>query len=456
MAAQSTPSTPGRTIARLWSRGLVDPDTVHRLDRRQHEVDERGYRVHLALGMFFCVLLAFPVSYVEFAGLPVGVMWLLRIWCLWRLSLCILGLPIFLTLLAYAAWQLTSLAWSPDPAAGLEEVGSLRWAWTFLALYPLLDRRRWLVGAIAVGFLIGNAVQVLHAIGGAAGWEALTFGRAPDRISGWWVPVVGGTMLTGVLGLHLPAALMGRGRTQLLGAAGALVTLLAILATGSRGPWLAGAALVGIGVVVAACAIRPRARRWRVLGVGAAGAVVLGVVAWLTVGDLMVRRVERATGEIRTALRDKQFNTDTGARLLMWWWAVEATAEHPIRGVGVGGYHEWVVAHLEAQDIDPATRPIHQHAHATGLHILATTGVVGLGLGVLVLAVVLRGGIAGLDRASLGTYEAGPVFGILGLMLAGLFDPVHINAQTAALFLTLVALCLHPRPRPAARPGEVA
>jgi len=58
----------------------------------------------------------------------------------------------------------------------------------------------------------------------------------------------------------------------------------------------------------------------------------------------------------------------------------------------------------------------------------------------------MRGALTGLTRDTLGSYDAGPAFAIVGLMLAGLFDPVHINAQTAAFLFTLFAICQYPRP----------
>jgi hypothetical protein len=48
--------------------------------------------------------------------------------------------------------------------------------------------------------------------------------------------------------------------------------------------------------------------------------------------------------------------------------------------------------------------------------------------------------------SGLGSYAAGPAFALLGLLLAGLFDPVHLNAQTGAIMAALMALCLVSRP----------
>lgn len=440
------PSTPG-LLTRLWRGGLVSQETIDRLHESQ-AVDRLGDRAHLITACIFCAMVAAPMSFIEFAGVPMWVTFFLRLgirWRqgMWKLCACVFVQPLFWALLLWTAWQFTALIWSSNRSLGLEEIGSLRWAWAIIILYPVLDRRRALIIALACGYLVANGVQALHFAGTLVGWEAVTFGRMPDRISGWWQPVVGGTMLVGALGLHLPAALMGRGRVQALAIAGAGVTLLGIIATGSRGPWLAALALIAIVGACAIWSIRP-GRRLRVMVIGAVVVVIVGAAAWLAIGDSVSRRVALARQEIGSAIQEKRFDSDTGARLLMWWWCVEAAKERPIIGVGTGGFSSWVAQHLEEQGIDPGERRIHDHAHSTMLHVLATTGAVGVLFGGLVVIVALRGGLVGIS--SLGTYDAGPFFAIIGLMLAGLFDPVHVNAQTSAMLILLLALCQYARP----------
>ena len=440
------PSTPG-FLTRMWRGGLVSQTTIDRLHEGQ-AVDRLGDNAHVITACIFCAMVAMPMSFIEFAGIPLWVTFFLRLgirWRegMWKLCACVFVQPLFWALLLFTLWQLVALAWSSNRALGLEEIGSLRWAWAILMFYPVLDRRRALIIALACGYLLANGVQALHFVGTLVGWEAVTFGRMPDRISGWWQPVVGGTMLVGALGLHLPAALMARGRVQALAIAGAAITLLGVIATGSRGPWLAAFALIGIAGLVAIWSIRP-ARRLRVVAIGAVAAVIVGGAAWLAIGDSVARRAELARQEISSAIQEKRFDSDTGARLLMWWWCVEAAGERPVAGVGTGAFPTWVAGHLETQGIDPGDRRIHDHAHSTPLHVLATTGVVGLLLGGLVIVVALRGALVGV--AHMGTYDAGPFFAIIGLMLAGLFDPVHVNAQTSALLLVLLALCQYARP----------
>lgn len=435
---------------RLLSAPWIDPARVQGAFDLQRRRDPFGLRLHEWVATLWFFLVPWFISAVEFAMVPLAVALLLRLPHLWRLRASWLTQPLVLLLVAWAAWLSLSLTWTLDSRAGYNEVGGLRWAWTVLAVWPVVERRPRFIVALIAGFLVANLAQLAHAVGLGLGLDWLTFDRNPDRNSGWWRPVVGGSMLVGALGLHLPAALMGVGRTRVLGLAGSVVTLLGIVATGTRGAWLAGAGLIGIVAVVAL--IRARARISGRSGVTFVGAMLVVVVgAWLAVGPSIARRAGAGWHEVARAVEQKEFTSDTGARLIMGWWAMRAFAEHPVAGVGAGGYRRWVIGHLERRGIDPADRSVHDHAHNAALHVGATTGVVGLALAGLLGATALVGafrGPSGGGGERLGTYAAGPGFALIGLLLVSAFDTIHVNAQTGALLCALLALCLAPRPRP--------
>jgi len=113
--------------------------------------------------------------------------------------------------------------------------------------------------------------------------------------------------------------------------------------------------------------------------------------------------------------------------------AVEAAVEHPIAGVGAGGYRAW----MDEADPVGGTSP---HAHNSVLHIGATLGLVGLGLWAFFFWVLLRGAGRIWDEQQQGPYGLGPMFAIVGLLLASSTDVVHLNQQTAAMIGLLAAL----------------
>lgn len=407
------------------------------------------------------VMIVGPQSSVELAGVGVGVLALLRLPWGWRATLAIFRTPLFWCASAWAGWLLLSLLWSEDHDHGLLEVGAFRWVYLGLGMWLIMDQRRWITLALAAGFAIACLVQIGDWIGHAHGIRQLAWNHparpegTPVRASGWWYqPAIGGTLLVGALGLHLPAALMGRGWWRVLGLGGCGLTVVGLALTGSRGAWLAAGALVLVGAawaLVREARGASRAKCVKRLGVAAGVLALILAAAWVGVGDKVVQRVDAAQTDLRRAIDQKDFNTDTGGRLLMNWWAIEMAMEHPVAGVGAGGYKAWVLENLERRGIDPAERRVIGQAHNTVLHSVATSGLVGLVLCVATFGVALWGsarmpGGAKGRAMDWGSYDAAPFFALLGLCLMSAFETLHVNSQTAALVTFLMALSIWRRP----------
>lgn len=438
------------------------------LDRcHKDKLDETA---HLFCAMVLCFFTPWMTTATELAGAPLMVWFVLGLWRHARAARWVLALPQFVLLAAFCTWQWITLLWSPDVQEGIKQAGATRWLWYIPALFPILRYRRALIVALMLGFLAGNASQLAHVAGVRLGVPELTWKRMPHRDSGWWDPVVAGTLLTAALGLYLPSAFSNFGkRAGLLGIAGTLVTLLGILATGTRGAWLAAAALLAIAAPIclwrAATTPRQHAGGERQAlhraGLHRAmlrrGAPVLllalaGLITLLAFGPTLRARFTLAQQDIRRAIDAKDFTSDTGARLLLNWWGLQSLSEHPVRGVGMGGFRAWSVEHMRQAGIDPQTRSTHAHAHNALLHVGATTGAVGLALALGAVLLSLRGawraGPAGMDGGVFPS-PSGPFFAMLGLLLVSAFDTVHVNAQTSALGFLLIALSPSWMPVPA-------
>lgn len=413
----------------------------------------RMWWFQIGLAMVCGVMIVGPQSSVELAAIGIAVMALMRLPWGWRSTLALFRTPLFWCALAWVAWLALSLLWSADRTHGWQEVGGFRWIYIGFGLWLIMDRRRWITLALAAGFAIACVVQIGDWVGHASEIKSLAWNHplrpegTPVRASGWWYqPAIGGTLLVAALGLHLPAAFMGRGWWRVLGLGGAALTVVGLALTGARGAWLAAALLVA---VVAAWTVLhgvTRATCWRRLGlVMGAAAIVVGL-AWIGVGDKVSQRVGAAQADLRRVIHEKDFNSDTGGRLLMNWWAIEIIMKHPIIGVGAGGYKAWVLANLERRGIDPSQRRVIGQAHSTPLHVAATTGLVGLALCVLTFGVALWGSARAPGGAmDWGSYDAAPFFALLGLCIVSVFETLHVNAQTAAVVTFLMALSMWPR-----------
>lgn len=426
----------------------IDPAKRDRAFALQHERDLIGVRLQWVFITAGLVVFTTSTSATEIALAPAAVYSVIRLNNTWRTYISCLLQPALWLSVALALWSALSLSWTPNVRHGLDELAMARVLGLWIILWPMIEYRRWFIGALCVGFALGNAVQLLHVVGTALDLPLLQWNRHLGRNSGWWDPVVGGTLLTGALGLHLPAALMGSGRWRAVGVAGCVITGMGILATGTRGAWIASAALTLIALGIAgAHELRRRRFGARTLWGGLVVIALTLTLGWLVAGGTVKSRFSEARGEL-TRASSGDYDTFTGARLLMGRWGVDAIRQHPIRGVGLGGYRASVRAQLERDGKDPDTLSVHDHAHNTLIQIGATTGLVGVLLALGVFGVSLASGFKGTTGERFASYDSGPAFALLGLFLAGGFDVVHLNSQTGALLGALIVLCAAARPAP--------
>lgn len=419
----------GRVAAGPW----IDRPACDAAFGWMHAVDPRGDRLHLAaacLGMF---LLAGPVTVTELAFAPLLVVFLLR----WKSAGPVwihgFGQPAVLVALGLMAWTGLSLAWSADRAQGLDELARLRWFLLPGLVFPAIAGRGPMVRALAAGLFVAGLAQLASGLGPLA---PLFETRRPGRISGWWDPVVAGSVQCGAAGLFLAPALRGSGRGRWCATAGLAVAVAGVVASGTRGAWIACALLLLAGGIAAVRGASARTRR-AAIGAGLAGCLLAAGVAVAQREGLAVR-LTQARAELEAAAAG-DLNTPTGGRLAVMGLAVEAGLRRPW-GLGAGG-------------LQPAATerfgPAHAasglaHAHSSPLHLFGTLGLPGLALGGLLAWVMLRNA---LDAGALpGSLESGLPYAAAGVLLAGAFDAVHLNTQTCALLGALAALSPAYRP----------
>lgn len=420
----------------------------------------RARPLYVALGVLWCAMCVGPMTAAEAGGIAAGVAFLVGMPGHWRTLGAAFRQPVFLLLVAWGAWGAITLAWTTDVAKGTWELSSLRFVWSLPVLWTLMPRRRLLIAGVCAGFLASNLSQVALAAVRHVGWTHLDFASAyPDRNAGWWShPAISGYMLVAGLGLHLPAAMMGRGRERWVGVAGAFVTWLGLFATGTRGAWLGGGALM---MVVGAVAlwrwargprrVRPT-RNGLVMAAVAGLAILMGIgVVWPTIA----RRFEETREEVRRVLVDRDMTTYSGSRVQFALWAMEMWRERPIEGHGAGSYEAWVRAKLDREGGTEKVDHIGPQAHNLVLHAGATLGAVGVLIMAGLIWFVLRGGVDGLPRdergrADLGTYDAGPGCAVLGLLMCAPFEVAYVHTPPSALLSVLIPLCFFARP-PAGR-----
>lgn len=394
--------------------------------------------LHLIGALAWTICVCGRTTYVEVGGALLWLVTFARMPWVWRAFVMGLAHPLFLVIVVWTAWRAISLLWSPDVAAGVDRIDKIRFIWNIPFLLPLAPMVGTLAVGLVCGFLVYNLSQLSHGLS-RAGLEWLPqWDRMPNRNAGWNEPVAGGTNLCAALGLHLGALLYGRRGWAALGGVGVVITLAAILATGTRGAWLAAAGLIGLACLAGAWKIRWTAKR-----AIAACAVALiiaiggGAVGW----KVAAPRALEARDELRQVFEEKDFSSFTGTRLLLMWWAVQAFADNPIGGTGEGGYQPWVLENLADRGIDPADRThTGPHPHNTLLQPLANTGAIGLVLYVVVLLIMAR--LAWVMRLHEHPYAPGVPWALLGLFAACMFEVMHMNTHVLAMWMLLMGLAV--------------
>jgi O-antigen ligase len=159
--------------------------------------------------------------------------------------------------------------------------------------------------------------------------------------------------------------------------------------------------------------------------------ILIGTV-WLGGGPL-ISRLEAVQGEIGTA---DSLNQGT-SRVDIWRSTVSLIKEHPLLGVGFGGYWASIPQyHIASGEITP------QEAHNDYLELIASGGLIGLILVVWFMIIFIKRArkvwvtTAGYPKAA----SLGALTGIFGVALHSLVDfGLHITIN-ALLFTTLIVI----------------
>ena len=460
----SAPQSAGVAARVKWffDGGWISRQTTQREFELQFRKDRLGHSIQTWLTALMCIIACLPPNFITIFMAFVVAYFLVRITNTFRTFWRPLTSPFSICLLAFALWEIISISWSLDPHHGWNEVAKLRWAVFGLIIWPVLDRRPLLITFLCIGLFFGNLSQVAQEIGRHYGiYNSLVIFTGKDidwmldlnRTGGWWHPLAAGSLLVAALGLHLPAAVMGTSKSRGIALAGAAVSLLGIVATGTRGAILASILLIGIILIYALFRIRLSRKT---IGFSALALGVAACIGMMTIGDRVILRASNAINEVQRAIESKNYKSDNGARVQMAIWSFEAIKARPFTGIGVGSFETWSAQQvLKAGGIptnrlgeDPSRTTVFEHAHNSALHIITTTGIIGLALALLTVVAGLWGAFAPLSQQQQGTYAAGPGWALIGMCIVSMTDPIHFNTQTGILLFLLFALC------PAWRPAE--
>ena len=332
-------------------------------------------------------------------------------------------------LLAFLAWNLLSLAFSPDVWAGIPQLRKLFIFLAFLVAYNAYTEQRQ-IGKTIQGVVLGGAAAALYGLAQfvQAYWRVTSDGLpfyenylVVHQITGFmshWLTFGGQLMM--VLLLAVSAALFGKLSPGMRWAAwlsGGLAAL-GLLAAFTRGVWMGAFA----GLAYLLLRFKPRT-----LWLLPAAALLLYFLSpfWLQ------RRA--------LSIFDTGADSSNQSRVVMFWTGLNMIAANPLLGVGP--------ERVEAEFLryKPAAIPLpdawYGHLHNNYLQLAAERGIPSLLFWLWVLFEVFRSSLIlarspVADARMLG--QAGVAMSI-GLMVAGLFEFNLGDSEVMMLYLFLIA-----------------
>ena len=360
---------------------------------------------------------------------------------------------------AFFAAHLLSAALCPQPAF------SMRSTLPLLAMIVLFgtivwqpprlpDIRKFSIVMVGTGALIGVLALVQY-----AGFDLLAPWvryREPTRYrTGLYVTLGNPEYLGGYLAplaiAALGLALSSSGRwVRGAGLAGAILTAIPALLTGSRGAFLG---MVGAGVVllIGALALLPRlSRRTRIAAFAVGGVILVGIVVGLSLSPR-----QSTLGFLRRRLTElaHPYSDSIRTRIVFNLVGVKMVANHPVLGIGPGMLGiQFYPALLELlRPTRPAVSDVFErdfngivaeHAHNDWLEIWVTTGTLGFAAWLWIIVVWLVSLARALVRPLLAPTEQLFMLTLasaaIALLVNGLFNfPLYDPVRSTLLWLTL-------------------
>lgn len=244
-----------------------------------------------------------------------------------------------------------SAVFAYDPGMAIARIGSNLWRMMPLVLAVVFLRQprqlAWMVSALALSLAIADGAAIWQWLQGAR--RASAFGANAMIFAGYLV-----LLLPFLVALSCESSRFSR-RFRVFCGSVAGVSVIALIANGTRGAWLA---IAGAVLVYGGLTVKRQPKR----------AVQVLTVFFIIIAVMVANP---ATQQRLHSIVNLQSNME---RIYLWKSAWQMFKEHPVIGVGTGNFAE----HYQTRYILPAARErTLRHAHNNFLHILAESGAAG-------------------------------------------------------------------------------
>ena len=351
--------------------------------------------------------------------------------------------PVAWPLAAFVLWLGVSLTWTLDVKKGAIFLGAFVLPFGLLAIgfARLPWRGRWLTWLW--GALVATALA--YAVVGAYQWATRDVFWNPNVIVGnayapffrvnsvFWDPSIYGRYLAVAILVTLAGILLGgvRGRRSLVLYAVVVATWCGLWISFSQSSFVA----LAVGVVVAAAVTWGRRAVLALLALALLAAVV----------SLAVPQVRsEVTGKSRRGI-----NKVTSGRANLVSQGIRIAADHPVVGVGVGGFRRAYAERTGVTGDDPKRVA----SHTTPITVAAEGGVIALALFAWLLVAAFKATLLGLGRGFTSRTSLAVGIALVALAVHSLFYAAFVEDPMTWALLGLIGLVVQvPKKGAPARP----
>lgn len=169
--------------------------------------------------------------------------------------------------------------------------------------------------------------------------------------------------------------------------------------------------------------------------------IVLGLV--ILPRSYISLQISSVYSNIISYYTDQHIHTSEAARLQMWRTAAAAFGDHPLLGIGLGNYSEYVARRVDAGLAIEAVRDF-SHPHNEYLFALATRGIVGLVSLMLLFGYPLYYFLSRIDRRKLSAHnsEIAGIFVVIVFMTASLTEAILARSIMINVYAVLITVLL--------------
>jgi O-antigen ligase len=369
---------------KAWPPPKDGTERVNELLEYGYKRDPVGDKVHTWFACLFLFCLPLDVYPTTIATWALFIYSVMRLPSTWRALTPLYNASIYRLMIAWTAWSILSIAWSPNLYVGWDHAGALRMVLLPIVLWPVMRHWKYFLGAFLMGVLLQNCVQISEVVGSwfLDGRDWLT-GEMLSSPSGWETHTGKAAMFMGFASISWIGIVITNKRYRKTATVCLLLATAGMFATASMAVTVGFIAATSILSLILVCAKRFSAKQ---LVATITTLILVLLVSDFFVKDTITSKTERAIQGVQD-FYDGTPDAGNSTQHRLHWWAetLKRTFDDPAIIHGVVGHGFGSVASIDFSKEGSSVDSLAEHIHNSYIQILYEQGVVGLSLFLLLL-----------------------------------------------------------------------